>query len=84
MNDLGDPFALARSRLSSQHDAAPREMITVHRLGARRTDGLDQDIAYSVDIERSGGRFDNAPEVREAPLRVTHLVPPGGAGSGSK
>jgi hypothetical protein len=53
-------------------------MITVHCLGARRTDGLDQDIAYSVDIERSGGRFDNAPEVREAPLRVTHLVPPGG------
>ena len=48
-------------------------MITVHRLGARRTDGLAQDIAYSVDIERSGGRFDNAPEVREAPLRVTHL-----------
>jgi ketosteroid isomerase-like protein len=36
-------------------------------------DGVDQDIAYSVDIERSGGRFDNAPEVREAPLRVTHL-----------
>jgi ketosteroid isomerase-like protein len=36
-------------------------------------EGVDQDIAYSVDIERSGGRFDNAPEVREAPLRVTHL-----------
>jgi hypothetical protein len=34
---------------------------------------IDQDIAYSVDIERSGGRFDNAPDIREAPLRVTHL-----------
>lgn len=45
----------------------------MHRLGARRTDGLAQDIAYSVDTERSGGRFDNAPEVREPPLRVTHL-----------
>ena len=31
------------------------------------------DIAYSVDIERSGGHFDGAPEAREAPLRVTHL-----------
>lgn len=73
MHDSGDRFALARSRLSSRHGAAPREMITVHRLGARRTDGLAQDIAYSVDTERSGGRFDNAPEVREPPLRVTHL-----------
>ena len=36
-------------------------------------EGVDQAVAYSVDIERSGGRFDNAPEVREAPLRVTHL-----------
>ncbi len=36
-------------------------------------EGVDQNLAYSVDIERSGGRFDNAPEVREAPLRVTHL-----------
>ena len=36
-------------------------------------EGVDQDIGYSVDIERSGGRFDNAPEVREASLRVTHL-----------
>ncbi len=36
-------------------------------------EGVDQAVAYSVDMERSGGRFDNAPEVREAPLRVTHL-----------
>ena len=36
-------------------------------------EGVDQDIAYSVDIERSGERFDNAAEVCEAPLRVTHL-----------
>ncbi len=36
-------------------------------------EGVDQDIAYSVDIERSGGRFDNAPDARQAPLRVTHL-----------
>jgi len=36
-------------------------------------EGVDQDIGYSVDIERSGGRFDNAPQVSEAPLRVTHL-----------
>lgn len=35
--------------------------------------GVGPDIAYSVDIERGGGRFDNAPEVREAPLRVTHV-----------
>jgi hypothetical protein len=35
--------------------------------------GVDENIGYSVDIERSGGWFDNAPEVREAPLRVTHL-----------
>lgn len=35
--------------------------------------GVGPDIAYSVDIERIGGRFDNAPEVREAPLRVTHV-----------
>src|SRR5208337_5414790 len=33
MNDSGDRFALARSRLSSRHGAAPREMITAHRLG---------------------------------------------------
>jgi hypothetical protein len=36
-------------------------------------EGVDQDIAYSADIERSGGQFDNAPEVREASLEVTHL-----------
>ena len=36
-------------------------------------DGVDQAVGYSVDIERSGARFDNAPEVREASLRVTHL-----------
>ena len=32
MNDSGDRFALARSRLSSRHGAAPRETITTHRL----------------------------------------------------
>ena len=37
MNDSGDRFALAWSRLSSRHGAAPREMITAHRLRARRT-----------------------------------------------
>lgn len=36
-------------------------------------EGVDQHIAYSVDIERSAGRFDNTAEVRKAPLRVTHL-----------
>ena len=36
-------------------------------------EGVNQDIGYSVGIERSGGRFDNAPQVSEAPLRVTHL-----------
>src|SRR6266567_5975408 len=35
MNDSGDRFALARSRLSSRHGAAPGEMITPHR-----TDGI--------------------------------------------
>jgi hypothetical protein len=40
MNDSGDRFALARSRLSSRHGAAPREMITAHRLRARRTDSI--------------------------------------------
>ena len=35
--------------------------------------GIDQDSAYSVDIERSGGRFDDSPDVREASLRVTHI-----------
>jgi Methylase involved in ubiquinone/menaquinone biosynthesis len=32
MSDSGDRFALARSRLSSRHGAAPREMITAHCL----------------------------------------------------
>src|ERR1022692_4116238 len=40
MNDSGDRFALARSRLSSRHGAAPREMITAHRIRARRTDSI--------------------------------------------
>ena len=40
MNDSGGRFALARSRLSSRHGAAPREMITAHRLRARRTDSI--------------------------------------------
>ena len=37
MNDSGDRFALAQSQLSSRHGAAPRKMITAHRLRARRT-----------------------------------------------
>ena len=40
MNDSGDGFALAQSWLSSRHGAAPREMITAHRLRARRTDSI--------------------------------------------
>ena len=40
MNDSGDRFALARSRLSSRHGAVRREMITAHRLRARRTDSI--------------------------------------------
>jgi hypothetical protein len=34
-------------------------------------EGVDQDIGYPVEIDRSGGSFGNAPEVREASLRMT-------------
>src|SRR6266566_2483482 len=55
MNDSGDRFALARSRLSSRHGAAPGEMITPHRrLRARRTDGIYRGDHAADDPAPSG------------------------------
>src|SRR5258708_25208992 len=48
MNDSGDRFALARSRLSSRPGAARREMITAHRLRARRTDEVVDRPAFEL------------------------------------
>ncbi len=41
-------------------------------------EGVDQDVAFSVDIERSGGRFDNAPRSPRGAAAGDPLVPPGG------
>ena len=73
MNDSGDRFALARSRLSSRHGAAPREMITAHRLWARRTDLIllaARRSPLAARRSRPGGRL-----VDQDTLRVAWLAP---------
>ena len=52
MNDSDDRFAPARPRLSSRLGAAPREVITAHRLRERRTD--NSNTRASVRIRADG------------------------------
>ena len=71
MNDSGARFALARSRPSSRHGAAPRERITTHRLRTPRTDlRIDGRRLYPADkaaipgLDRPGEHPSQAVAVR--------------------
>ena len=64
MNDSGDRFALAQSRLSSRHGAARREMATATGMAAERP-------ARRRGVARRG------PRLPASTVRGTRLRPPG-------